>query len=123
MYKRQLFALLTYPLFRPYFSDLQFLLLLTFAYVAGIWCVHLTGRHLNEPDHGSIVWDEIVPFWFVLLLTPNHWLWQLAAFALFRLFDIIKLPPADWFDQKMKNGFGVMADDLCAAFHLSLIHI
>ena len=116
-----LFALLTYPLFRPYFSEMQFLLLLAAAYVGGIWCVQLTGRHLNEPDHGSIVWDEIVPFWFVLLLTPAGWGWQLFAFALFRFFDIVKLPPADWFDQNMKNGFGVMADDLCAAFHTLLV--
>jgi len=112
-----LFALLSFPLIRPYFSDLQFLLLLAFAYLGGIWCVHLTGRHLGEPDHGSIVWDEIVPFWLVLTLTPAGWGWQLAAFALFRLFDIVKLPPADWFDQNMKNGFGVMADDFCAALH------
>lgn len=116
-----LFALLTYPLFRPYFSEMQMLLLLALAYLGGIWCVHLTGRHLGEPDHGSIVWDEIVPFWFVLLMTPEGWLWQLAAFALFRFFDIVKLPPANWFDEQMKNGFGVMADDLCAAFHTLLV--
>jgi len=112
-----LFALLTYPLIRPWFSEIQFLLLLALAYLAGIWCIQLTGRRLGEPDHGSIVWDEIVPFWLVLLLTPQDWRWQLFAFALFRLFDIIKLPPARWFDEKLKNGFGVMADDLAAAFH------
>ena len=115
-----LFALLTYPLLRPLFSEMQFLIFLAFAYVLGIACIQIAGRNLGEPDHGSIVWDEIVPFWFVLLLTPAGWLWQLAAFALFRFFDIVKLPPANWFDQHMKNGFGVMADDLAAAFHTLL---
>jgi len=116
-----LFALLTYGLIRPYFGEAQFALLLLAAYLLGIWCVHRSGLDLGEPDHGSIVWDEIVPFWLVLFMSPPGWLWQLAAFALFRLFDIVKLPPADWFDQKMKNGFGVMADDLAAAFHTLLV--
>ena len=115
-----LFALLTYPLLRPLFSEMQFLLFLAVAYLLGIWCVHIAGRHLGEPDHGSIVWDEIVPFWFVLVMTPAGWAWQLAAFTFFRFFDIVKLPPANWFDEKMKNGFGVMADDLAAAFHTLL---
>lgn len=112
-----LFALISYHLIRPLFNDTQFALWLLIAYLLGIWCVHRTGRDLGEPDHGSIVWDEIVPFWLVLFLTPSGWLWQLAALAFFRLFDIIKLPPAGWFDRNLKNGFGVMADDLAAAFH------
>ncbi|OQA34530.1 MAG: Phosphatidylglycerophosphatase A [Betaproteobacteria bacterium ADurb.Bin341] len=114
------FAWLVYWLMRPWFSEGQFGLLLVVAYLLGIWCVHRTGRDLGEPDHGSIVWDEIVPFWLVLFMVPESWIWQLAAFAFFRLFDIVKWPPADWFDQKMKNGFGVMADDLAAAFHTLL---
>jgi phosphatidylglycerophosphatase A len=112
-----LFAWLAYPLLRPHFGEAQFALLLAAAYLGGIWCVQVAGRHLGEPDHGSIVWDEIVPFWLVLFMTPAGWAWQVAAFLLFRFFDIVKLPPAGWFDRNVKNGFGVMADDLCAAFH------
>lgn len=115
-----LFALLTFPFLRPHFADFTLLALLAIAYLLGIWVIQITGRALGEPDHGSIVWDEIVPFWLVLLLTPDNWRWQLAAFALFRLFDIVKLPPAGWFDRNMKNGFGVMADDLMAAGHTLL---
>lgn len=40
--------------------------------VVGLWCMHLTGKALNNPDHSSIVWDEIVPFghcWRFCLLT------------------------------------------------------
>jgi phosphatidylglycerophosphatase A len=43
-----------------------------------------------------------------------------AAFALFRLFDILKPPPARFFDQRIKNGFGVMMDDLAAAAYAAL---
>lgn len=110
-----LFAWGSFLLFRPYFGDFPLLFLLAAAYLAGIWFIEVTGRTLGDPDHGSIVWDEIVPFWLVLLMTPDTFFWQLAAFALFRYFDITKPQPARYFDQHVKNGFGVMADDLVAA--------
>ncbi|MBL8428855.1 MAG: phosphatidylglycerophosphatase A [Dechloromonas sp.] len=110
-----LFAWVTFALFHHHFSDFGLLFLLTAAYLAGIWFIDVTGRAIGDPDHGSIVWDEIVPFWLILLMTPDTFLWQLAAFALFRYFDITKPQPARYFDQHVKNGFGVMADDLVAA--------
>lgn len=110
-----LFAWASFLLFQPWFSDFQLLFLLAAAYLGGIWFIDVTGRALGDPDHGSIVWDEIVPFWLVLLMTPAGFLWQLVAFALFRLFDITKPQPARYFDEHVKNGFGVMADDLIAA--------
>jgi phosphatidylglycerophosphatase A len=48
-------------------------------------------------------------------MTPPGWLWQLLAFLLFRLFDIVKPPPARFFDRRIHNGFGVMMDDVVAA--------
>lgn len=110
-----LFAWLSFILLRPHFSDFGFLGLCTVAYALGIWIIDITGKAIGDPDHGSIVWDEIVPFWLVLLMTPESWLWQITAFALFRLFDITKPQPARYFDVHVKNGFGVMADDLVAA--------
>ena len=116
-----LFALASFPLLRWAMDDLQLLIFLAAAYGLGIWAIQVTGRAIGEPDHGSIVWDEIVPFWLVLAIIPATWPWWLAAFALFRFFDIVKLPPAGWFDRNMKNGFGVMADDLCAAGHTLIV--
>lgn len=110
-----LFAWGSFLLFRSYFDDFQLLFLFAAAYLAGIWLIDVTGRALGDPDHGSIVWDEIVPFWLILLMTPDTFFWQLAAFALFRYFDITKPQPARYFDEHVKNGFGVMADDLIAA--------
>lgn len=109
------FAWLTYGLIRPYFSDAAFFVFLVLAFLVGIPACQIAGRALGEPDHGSIVWDEIVPFWFVLFLTPAGLFWQAAAFGLFRIADITKPWPASYFDQRQKNGFGVMMDDLCAA--------
>ena len=38
-----------------------------------------------------------------------------VAFVVFRFFDIVKPPPIRELDRRLKNGFGVMADDLLAA--------
>jgi phosphatidylglycerophosphatase A len=121
-----LFAWISFVLFRPYADDLTLLIAFGLAYLAGIRLIDIAGRALGDPDHGSIVWDEIVPFWLVLLLTPDSFLWQLTAFAFFRYFDITKPQPARYFDEHVKNGFGVMADDLVAAGYsllaLALVH-
>jgi len=112
-----LFAWALYPLIRPLFGgeDLGFAVFLLAAFAYGVLACDRTGRDLGVADHGAIVWDEIVPFWMVLFLAPPGLPWQLAAFLLFRCFDIVKPPPANWFDTRVKNGFGVMMDDVVAA--------
>ena len=85
------------------------------AFLAGIWACELTGRHLGASDHASMVWDEIVAFLIILAILPRDLAWQAAGFVLFRAFDIGKPPPIDWFDRRLRGGFGVMFDDLLAA--------
>jgi phosphatidylglycerophosphatase A len=129
------FAWAAYPLMRILFpGDLMFALALLVLFVLGVIVCDITGRHLGVADHGAIVWDEIVPFWGVLLFlppsllpSPHGWYfswgalaWQGAAFLLFRFFDIVKPPPANWFDNNIKNGFGVMMDDFFAAAYTVL---
>lgn len=114
-------AWLMFPLLRPHFSEAGFLIFLAVAFIVGIFAAGRTGRDLGVADHGSIVWDEIVPFWLVLFMTPAGFLWQLAAFFWFRFFDVIKPQPARWIDGHVKNGFGVMLDDVVAAFYTLLV--
>lgn len=116
-----LFAWASFPLLSFSMNEGVLLGFLGFAYLFGILACERTGRALGIIDHGAIVWDEIVPFWFVLALCPTHWLWQLSAFCLFRFFDIVKPPPANYFDEKVKNGFGVMTDDVIAAMYTLLV--
>lgn len=86
-------------------------------FVIGIFICSITGKNLGVADHGSIVWDEIVAMILVLAFTPLFWTWWLIAFLLFRLFDIWKPYPIRQLDAKLKNGFGVMFDDLLAAIY------
>ena len=81
----------------------------------GIWACGVTGRRLGVPDHGAMVWDEVVAFLLVLAVVPASLGWQAAAFVLFRFCDIVKPPPIRWFERHYRGGFGVMFDDLLAA--------
>jgi len=44
-----------------------------------------------------------------------------ASFILFRIFDIFKPYPINLIDQKLKNGFGVMLDDMIAGIFSSIL--
>ncbi|MFP5419667.1 MAG: phosphatidylglycerophosphatase A [Gammaproteobacteria bacterium] len=97
------------------------IILLIATFLLGVWACGRTGRALGVADHGGMVWDEIVAFALVLLFTPVVSLstaglvWTALAFGLFRLFDIAKPWPIRIADVRLKNGFGVMFDDLLAA--------
>lgn len=97
------------------------LFVFTTLFLIGSWACHTTGRALGVADYGGMVWDETVAFLLVLMFTPTGWAWQVAAFALFRFFDIVKPPPIRHFDRTLKNGFGVMFDDLLAAGYTLLV--
>ena len=110
-----LLALPLHALIAPRVEAAEFLLLVAALSGLGIWACGVTGRAIGVADHGGMVWDEIVAFALVLLFTPAGWLWIALAFALFRLFDILKPWPIRFADTRLKNGFGVMFDDLLAA--------
>ena len=110
-----------YPLIRTPLSEFVFLALLASFFLAGVLAAERTGRALGVPDHGGIVWDEMVAIWLVLLFTPAGLLWQVVAVVLFRFFDIAKPPPVRWADRSFKSGFGVMFDDIVAAGYTLLV--
>ena len=117
-------TLLAFPLYwllAAFATSTVALALLGAAFLLGIWACGATGRALGVADHGAMVWDEIVAFAVVLVFTPPGWQWQLGAFLLFRFFDIVKPPPIRYFDRRLKNGFGVMFDDLLAAGYTLLV--
>jgi phosphatidylglycerophosphatase A len=104
------------------FTPLNWLLIIAAGFAAGIWVCGKTGRDLGAPDHGSMVWDEIIAIWLVLvMITPAGLKTQFWAFICFRFFDMVKPPPIAWFDRRYKGGFGVMWDDIVAAFYTLLV--
>jgi phosphatidylglycerophosphatase A len=95
------------------------------AYVAVTLLVTLAGfricgesaRRLGVHDHPGIVWDEFAGFLVTMIAAPAGWIWVLAGFALFRLFDIVKPWPARWVDRHMHTGAGIVLDDIIAGVY------
>lgn len=110
-----LFAWVAWVALLQRFSDPSIAVVLVLSFAVGCWACQQVGRELGRPDDGAMVWDEVVAFWLVLWLTPPTLAMQALAFLLFRVFDITKPPPIRYFDARLKNGFGVMWDDLLAA--------
>ena len=113
--------LLFYPLSLVLVTPWAWAAFLVLAFVIGVWACGAAGRDLGVADHGAIVFDEMVAIWCVLVMLPHDWRWQLGGVLVFRFFDILKPAPIRYFDQHIKGGFGVMWDDLFAAFYSLLL--
>jgi phosphatidylglycerophosphatase A len=98
------------------------LLAIGVAVTAGVPMTTSANRTLgSEKDHQSIVWDEIASLPVVFLIVPMlNWRIAVAGFALHRLFDISKPPPAKQLE-RLPEGWGVMADDLMAAIYAGAV--
>jgi phosphatidylglycerophosphatase A len=72
------------------------------------------GRYWKVVDASPIVIDEVAGYLVTMALVPWSWGTAVAGFLLFRLFDVMKPWPASFFDRKVKNGFGVVMDDVAA---------
>ncbi len=94
-------------------------LILLFAF--GVWLCGRVSQKLGVHDHGGIVWDEWLGFWLTAAFIPLTWPWLLAAFVLFRVFDILKPWPIRQLDKKVEGGLGIMIDDVVAAVFAILI--
>ncbi|MEM7208300.1 MAG: phosphatidylglycerophosphatase A [Pseudomonadota bacterium] len=108
-----------------YFLGEYFVLAVVMGFFAGVSICGKTARNLDCHDHGGIVWDEIIGFAVTILWLPLTWTWMLAAFLLFRFFDIVKPWPIGWLDKRIHGGLGIMLDDViagamaCAILHAS----
>jgi phosphatidylglycerophosphatase A len=98
----------------PWFAVLA---VIAAVFVLGVWASNRVIARLHVSDPGCIVIDEFVGQWLALLpllFAPRAWLWLIAGFALFRLFDVWKPWPVSWADRNIKGGLGVMLDDVFA---------
>ena len=107
-------------------SLLEYSALILVTAVLGIWICGAASRQLNVHDHPGIVWDEFVGYWITMWAVPVDWVWILAGFVVFRVFDIAKPWPINVLDKKVAGGFGIMIDDIlagvmaCITLHIAL---
>jgi len=84
------------------------------------WICDQAGKIFGVTDDGRIVIDELVGYLVAVSLLPFTWLTAVLAFFWFRFFDITKIFPANWFDNNVKNGVGVVLDDVVAGIYAAI---
>lgn len=96
--------------------------------VIGVLTARVAGRQWGQVDHSAIVIDEVLGQLITLMIPvailgawASPWLLYVGGFLLFRVFDITKPWPANVFDQRVKNAWGVMLDDVAAGIWAGLI--
>jgi phosphatidylglycerophosphatase A len=90
-----------------------------------IWAAGETARQAKIKDPQFVVVDEVVGQWLALagarsLMGKLNWITWLAAFLLFRLFDIWKPFPVRQLES-LPGGVGIVADDLMAGLYAALV--
>lgn len=72
-------------------------------------------------DPQMVVIDEVAGFLLAMFMVPLTAGYLLAGFVIFRALDVIKPFPADYFDQEVRNGFGIVMDDVVSGFYTCLL--
>jgi phosphatidylglycerophosphatase A len=123
----------------PFVSGLPYLLALIIVFfIVGLYVSDKMRLRYGE-DPPEVTIDEMVGQWFTYLigalifeiffkyksLDPEQMFWTKAAFALigffiFRFFDILKIEPAKYFDEK-NSGLGIMMDDIVSALYAGIL--
>ena len=102
---------------------------------------HKFAKLFKKNDPKEIVIDEfigqsipIISYWYFNFGVANDsfknassffyfnsfWAWIITSFILFRFFDILKPYPINIIDKKMKNGLGIMLDDIIAGIYSTI---
>ena len=86
------------------------------------YLINLYSKMTNSYDSRNIIIDEflgiyIIFFFYDYLYIYNNYITLILIFFIFRFFDIIKIYPANYIDKNIKNGYGVILDDLIAGIY------
>jgi phosphatidylglycerophosphatase A len=87
----------------------------------GIYASSAAEKILNEKDSGKIIIDEFIGFYVSVFYLPKTLGFAIAAFLLFRFFDILKPLFISKLERTLSNGLGVMADDILAGIYTNIV--
>ena len=89
--------------------------------IVGVWAGGVIERTLKIQDPGIVVIDEVLGQWIALFTIhyAGNLTYIILAFLFFRIFDVIKVPPARYFERR-QGGVGIMLDDVVAGLYALL---
>jgi len=102
----------------PEMTTLTLSIMILCGLVIGVWTSKKFETVYGD-DPQVVVVDETVGMWVTMLFLPITWSYLAAGFLFFRIFDIIKPPPARQLES-LRNGWGIMLDDVAAGIYAGL---
>jgi phosphatidylglycerophosphatase A len=87
----------------------------------GLWSVSRFLPRADERDPGVVVVDEVVGQWIALVPAGLDPALFFLGFVSFRIFDIAKPWPIRVAERRLSGAWGVMLDDVLAAFYAAAI--
>ena len=97
------------------------LLIFALAFAIACWISDRAEKIFDNHDDSRIVIDEVLGMAVTMFGNPITFPWLMVGFLLFRIADVIKPWPASLIDRRMRNGAGVMLDDLAAAIYANIV--
>ena len=98
-----------------------------------LYAVNIFIKDLDNKDPKEIVIDEFIGQSIPICLyeiaheeikeTSEILTFYFIMFILFRIFDIAKPFPVNYYDKNFKNSFGVIMDDVCAGLYVVAVFV
>ncbi len=108
-----------------------FLIIIGIIFFLSLYSIKIYVKNQDNKDPKEIVIDEFIGQSIPICLyevaheglkeTNQVLTFYFIMFILFRIFDILKPYPVNYYDQNFKNSFGVLMDDVCAGLYVVAI--
>lgn len=104
------------------------IILFVFLFFLSNYLINHFSSITNSHDSKHIVIDEFLGMFFIFLFYDvifiyNNYITCLLIFVSFRIFDVFKIFPANYFDKQLHSGYGVILDDIIAGMYTILTMI
>ena len=114
-------GVLFYILAKPYLSLNYFVVFLFLVILLSFLTIYIYQLKRGKEDRKEIIIDEFIGQIITMIFLEYNFLNLLLAFILFRFFDIVKIFPANYIDKNYSGCFGIVLDDIVAAFQAIII--
>jgi len=104
-----------------FFAPSIYLLSSAAAFFLAWWAAELAEVIFGRRDSPKIVIDEIVGYLITMALLPRTLTMVIGGFLFFRIFDIIKPPPAGFIHSRISGGLAVVLDDAVAGIYANIL--
>ena len=111
-----------------YISPNIVLICIIIIFFISLYSVNIFIKNLDNKDPKEVVIDEFIGQSIPICLyeiahegtkeTSQVLTYYFIIFILFRIFDIVKPYPVNYYDKNFKNSFGVIMDDVCAGLYV-----